>query len=245
MYAVHAALPPRHDPFLDLLPDTGVKLTPKHYAYLKISEGCNHRCSFCIIPSMRGDLVSRPVDEVLREAEKLALRRRAGTAGDLAGHQRLRRRREIRRARLARQVVPDADEGAVRRPGRTRRVDAPALRLSVSARGRHHPADGRGQVAAVPGHPVPARQPAHPETDEAPGRGRQDARTHPALARRSARRSPSAAPSSSAFPARPKPSSSSCWISSTRPSSIASAPSPIRRWKAPRPTRCPIRCRRK
>jgi ribosomal protein S12 methylthiotransferase len=79
MDAVHVALPPRHDPFVDLLPrrapapddDIGVKLTPKHYAYLKISEGCNHRCSFCIIPSMRGDLVSRPVDEVLREAEKL------------------------------------------------------------------------------------------------------------------------------------------------------------------------------
>jgi ribosomal protein S12 methylthiotransferase len=72
MSAVHQALPPRHDPFVDLLPDYGLKLTPKHYAYLKISEGCNHRCSFCIIPSMRGDLVSRPVDEVLREAEKLA-----------------------------------------------------------------------------------------------------------------------------------------------------------------------------
>jgi ribosomal protein S12 methylthiotransferase len=71
MGAVHAALPPRHDPFVDLLPDYGLKLTPKHYAYLKISEGCNHRCSFCIIPSMRGDLVSRPVDDVLREAEKL------------------------------------------------------------------------------------------------------------------------------------------------------------------------------
>ena len=71
MSAVHAVLPQRHDPFIDLLPDVGVKLTPKHYAYLKISEGCNHRCSFCIIPSMRGDLVSRPVDEVLREAEKL------------------------------------------------------------------------------------------------------------------------------------------------------------------------------
>ncbi|KLJ01400.1 30S ribosomal protein S12 methylthiotransferase RimO [Luteimonas sp. FCS-9] len=71
MGAVHAALPPRHDPFVDLVPDTGVKLTPRHYAYLKISEGCNHRCSFCIIPSMRGDLVSRPVDDVLREAERL------------------------------------------------------------------------------------------------------------------------------------------------------------------------------
>jgi len=71
MNAVHAALPPKHDPFLDLVPPQGVKLTPKHYAYLKISEGCNHRCTFCIIPSMRGDLVSRPVDEVLIEAEKL------------------------------------------------------------------------------------------------------------------------------------------------------------------------------
>ena len=71
MAAVHAALPPTHDPFVNLLPDYGLKLTPKHYAYLKISEGCNHRCSFCIIPSMRGDLVSRPVDDVLREAEKL------------------------------------------------------------------------------------------------------------------------------------------------------------------------------
>ncbi|MDA3913685.1 30S ribosomal protein S12 methylthiotransferase RimO [Oleiagrimonas sp.] len=71
MDAVHTALPPRRDPFVDLVPDTGVKLTPKHYAYLKIAEGCNHNCSFCIIPSMRGRLVSRPVDEVLHEAEKL------------------------------------------------------------------------------------------------------------------------------------------------------------------------------
>ncbi|EQD62651.1 ribosomal protein S12 methylthiotransferase, partial [mine drainage metagenome] len=71
MQAVHRALPPRRNPLLDIIPDTGIKLTPKHYAYLKISEGCNHRCSFCIIPSMRGDLVSRPVDEVLIEAEKL------------------------------------------------------------------------------------------------------------------------------------------------------------------------------
>jgi ribosomal protein S12 methylthiotransferase len=93
MNAVHVQLPPKHDPFVDLIPskvkrsrsgsaspgsrlpspvpDVGIKLTPRHYAYLKISEGCNHRCTFCIIPSMRGDLVSRPVDEVLVEAEKL------------------------------------------------------------------------------------------------------------------------------------------------------------------------------
>jgi ribosomal protein S12 methylthiotransferase len=86
MNAVHLQLPPRHDPFVDIVPrgrrgssrtpapadGIGVKLTPKHYAYLKISEGCNHRCTFCIIPSMRGDLVSRPVGDVLREAERLA-----------------------------------------------------------------------------------------------------------------------------------------------------------------------------
>ncbi|MBV9723863.1 MAG: 30S ribosomal protein S12 methylthiotransferase RimO [Gammaproteobacteria bacterium] len=69
--AVHEHLPPPHDPFLDLLPPQGVRLTPRHYAYLKIAEGCNNRCSFCIIPSMRGRLVSRPIDEVLREAERL------------------------------------------------------------------------------------------------------------------------------------------------------------------------------
>jgi len=69
--AVHEHLPPRHDPFLDLVPPQGVRLTPRHYAYLKIAEGCNNRCSFCIIPSMRGRLVSRPIDEVLREAERL------------------------------------------------------------------------------------------------------------------------------------------------------------------------------
>lgn len=70
--AVHTAVPPAHDPFLDLVPPQGVKLTPRHYAYLKISEGCNNRCTFCIIPKLRGDLVSRPVGDVLREAEKLA-----------------------------------------------------------------------------------------------------------------------------------------------------------------------------
>ncbi len=70
--SVHEHLPPRHDPFTSLVPPQGVKLTPSHYAYLKISEGCNHRCTFCIIPSMRGDLVSRPIDDVLLEAERLA-----------------------------------------------------------------------------------------------------------------------------------------------------------------------------
>jgi len=70
--AVHEHLLPPHDPYTSLIPPQGIKLTPRHYAYLKISEGCNHRCTFCIIPSMRGDLVSRPVDDVMYEAERLA-----------------------------------------------------------------------------------------------------------------------------------------------------------------------------
>ncbi len=70
--AVHDVVPPSHDPYVDLLPPQGIKLTPRHYAYLKISEGCNNRCSFCIIPSLRGDLVSRNIAEVLHEAERLA-----------------------------------------------------------------------------------------------------------------------------------------------------------------------------
>src|SRR5690606_10151657 len=71
--AVHEAAPPQlqHDPYIDLVPPQGIKLTPRHYAYLKIAEGCNHRCSFCIIPSMRGDHVSRPIGDVMSEAERL------------------------------------------------------------------------------------------------------------------------------------------------------------------------------
>jgi len=72
MAAVHAELPRPHDPYIDLVPAQGIKLTPRHYAYVKIAEGCNHRCTFCIIPSMRGDLVSRPAGEVLAEVRELA-----------------------------------------------------------------------------------------------------------------------------------------------------------------------------
>ena len=93
--AVHRAVPPAHNPHLDLVPPQGVKLTPRHYAYLKISEGCNNRCSFCIIPKLRGDLVSRPANDVLREAERLVEGRRQGTAGHLAGHLGLWRRHQI------------------------------------------------------------------------------------------------------------------------------------------------------
>lgn len=71
MNLVHSHLPPKHDPFTSLVPPQGIKLTPRHYAYLKISEGCNHSCTFCIIPSMRGKLVSRPIGNVMDEAERL------------------------------------------------------------------------------------------------------------------------------------------------------------------------------
>src|ERR1019366_5534299 len=71
MAAVHQHLPKPHDPYMDLVPAQGIRLTPKHYAYVKISEGCNHRCTFCIIPSLRGDLVSRPVGDVMQEAQNL------------------------------------------------------------------------------------------------------------------------------------------------------------------------------
>ena len=89
MQAVHAAVAPPHDPFLDLLPPQGIKLTPRHYAYLKISEGCNNRCSFCIIPKLRGDLVSRPAARRAARSRKARRRRGPGAARHFPGHQRL------------------------------------------------------------------------------------------------------------------------------------------------------------
>jgi ribosomal protein S12 methylthiotransferase len=169
MQAVHQALPPKHDPFLDLVPDYGLKLTPKHYAYLKISEGCNHRCSFCIIPSMRGDLVSRPVDQVLREAERLV---KGGVQELLVISQ------DTSAYGVDRKYAGADWQG---RHYATRMKDL-CERLPVSARRRPHPADGRGQAAALPRHPVPARQSAHPQADEAARRDRQGARAYPPLA---------------------------------------------------------------
>ena len=112
---MHAHLPKPHDPFTDLVPPQGIKLTPRHYAYLKISEGCNHRCTFCIIPSMRGDLVSRPVGDVMKEAENLVKAGVKELLVDLAGHQRLRRGREVPHRLLGRQAAADAHDGALRR----------------------------------------------------------------------------------------------------------------------------------
>ena len=245
MAAVHAHLPQPHDPFVDLVPPQGIRLTPRHYAYLKISEGCNHRCTFCIIPSMRGDLVSRPIGEVMHEAENLVDGRGEGAAGDLAGHERLRRRRPYRTGFWDGRPLKTRFDRTRARARRARRLGAAALRLSLPARRRGDPADGRGPGPALPRRAVPAREPAHPEADEAARLRPRPTSSASARGARSARRSRSAAPSSSAFPAKPRPSSPSCSNSSRRPSSTASAASPIRRSRARRRTRCPGTSRRR
>ena len=155
--AVHRAAPPQHDPFLDLVPPEGIRLTPRHYAYLKISEGCNNRCTFCIIPKLRGDLVSRPAGDVLREAEKLVaagVKELLVISQDTSAYgvdikyaaspwQRPRGPRPVSRSRA--------------RARHARRLGAVALRLSLPARRRGDRADARRRGAALPRHPVPAR----------------------------------------------------------------------------------------
>ena len=130
MKAVHAHLPKPHDPFTDLVPPQGIKLTPQHYAYLKISEGCNHRCTFCIIPSMRGDLVIRPIGEVMQEAENLV---KAGVKELLVISQDTSAYGvdvKYRTGFWGGKPVQDAHDRAVQRARRARRLGAPALRLS-------------------------------------------------------------------------------------------------------------------
>ena len=157
--AVHEHLPPKHDPFTDLVPPQGVRLTPRHYAYLKISEGCNNKCSFCIIPSMRGKLASRTIDDVLREGERLA---RAGvrellvisqdtsaygstcaTAGELA-----RQRVRDPLPRPSRAVSASSASGC---------GCATCIRIRTSTT---IPLMAEGKGAALPRRAVPARQPA-------------------------------------------------------------------------------------
>ena len=241
MKAVHAHLPKPHDPYTDLVPPQGIKLTPQHYAYLKIAEGCNHRCTFCIIPSMRGDLVSRPIGEVMQEAENLV---KAGVKELLVISQDTSAYGvdvKYRTGFVGGKPVKTRMTRSVPRPGRAGSLGAAALRLSVPARRRSHPADGRGKNPSVPRRAVPACEPAHPQADEAPGERREGARARSRLARRSAPTSPSAPPSSSAFREKPKMSSRNCSIFSRKRSSTASAASSIRRSTAPRRTRCPIR----
>ena len=165
MDAVHAHLPRPHDPFVDLVPPQGVKLTPRHYAYLKISEGCNHRCTFCIIPSMRGDLVSRPLGEVMSEAENLfkaGVRELLVVSQDTSAYGvDVRYRTGFWRGRPLKTRMSELVAGA-RSAGRgARRVGAAALRLSLSARRRSRAADvgGRQRRAAVSRRAFPAREP--------------------------------------------------------------------------------------
>ena len=190
------------------MPPQGIKLTPRHYAYLKISEGCNHRCSFCIIPSMRGDLVSRPIGEVMQEAENLV---QAGVRELLV----------ISQDTSAYGVDVKYRTGFWRgRPLKTRMTElcralgelgvlgAAALRLSVSARRRGDSADGRGQDPAVPRRAVPARAAARIlKLMKRPASAEKTSSASRAGAR-AARTSRCAAPSSSASRARPRPSSS-------------------------------------
>ena len=181
--AVHRALPPVHNPHLDLVPPQGIKLTPRHYAYLKISEGCNNRCSFCIIPKLRGDLVSRPADEVLREAEKLV------TAG------------------VKELLVISQDTSAygvdikyAESPWKDRQVRAKFFDLAKElgelgawVRLQYvypypHVDEVIGlmtarQGAALSRYPLPARQPGNPQSHEAPGRAGQDAGADQEVAR--------------------------------------------------------------
>jgi ribosomal protein S12 methylthiotransferase len=152
---------------VDLVPNAfgiaGSNSRPSHYAYLKISEGCNHRCTFCIIPSMRGDLVSRPIGDVLNEARALFRRRCERAAGDQSGHFGLRRRRAYRTGFWDGKPIKTRMLELVEGPRRHRRalwrLGAPALCVSVSQRGRNHSLDGDWQGAAVSGCAVPAQPP--------------------------------------------------------------------------------------
>lgn len=243
MEAVHAALPPRHDPFVDLVPDYGIKLTPRHYAYLKISEGCNHRCSFCIIPSMRGDLASRPVDEVLREAERLV---RGGVKELLVVSQDT--------------SAYGVDLKYAERPWRDRMYQTrmKALCEGLSELGvwtRLHyvypyphvddviPLMAEGKLLPYLDIPFQHASPRILKLMKRPGaveKTLERVQRWKAMCPEITVRSTFIV----GFPARPMPSSKRCWSFWIRRSWIASARSRIRRWKAPAPTHCRTRCRK-
>ena len=178
MEAVHDAVPPLHDPFVDLVPPEGLRLTPRHYAYLKISEGCNNKCCFCIIPDIRGRLASRPANHVMAEAERLV---KAGVKELLVISQDTSAYGlDIKYAESTwkKQPLKARFFELTRGAGLARRVGAPALRLPLSARRRRHPADGGGQDPALSRHPLPARLAERPEGDAPPRRAGQGARAH-------------------------------------------------------------------
>ena len=165
--AVHRALPPQHDPFLDLVPPEGIKLTPRHYAYLKISEGCNNRCTLLhhSAPARRSGVA--PGRRRAARGGEAGHRRRQGTAGDLAGHLGLWARHQIRGEPVARPRVAREVHRSQRRTRRTRRLGAAALRLPLPARRRGHSADGRAQDSSLSRHPVPACRARRAQAHEA------------------------------------------------------------------------------
>ena len=217
--AVHAAVPPLHDPFIDLVPPEGLHLTPRHYAYLKISEGCNNRCSFCIIPSLRGDLQSRSAAQVMGEAERLV---KAGVKELLVISQDtsaygldIKYAETPWRGRALPARFQDLC-GALGELGAWVRLHYVYPYPHVDER---HPADGRRQDPALSRHPLSARFARGAEGDAAP-RGRRRRRwTASRAGARSAPISRSARRSSSGFPARRRRISRSCSTGCARRSS--------------------------
>ena len=180
--AVHEAAPPIPAPFVDLVPEAGLKLTPRHYSYLKISEGCNHRCAFCIIPSHARRSRQPPPRRDPARSREARRRRDEGTAGHQPGHQRLRRRHPPRRWPWKGREVRAHMTDLARELGKLtprRPLGPPPLRLPLPPRRPGHSADGRGAGPPLPRHPVPARQPQGAAGDEAPGQRGQGARAHP------------------------------------------------------------------
>ena len=183
MAAVRAAAPAPRDPFVDLIPGEGVRLTPRHYAYLKIAEGCDNRCTFCIIPSLAREPRLAPGGRRAARSRAAGESRRQGAHRHRPGHERLRARPQICDERMAR----PADAGALsRHRARTRharRLGQAAICLPLSACRRGDRADERRQCAALYRRAVPARFAQGPEGDAAAGGPGKDARAHPRLAR--------------------------------------------------------------
>ena len=208
--AVHAAAPPLHDPFVDLVPPEGLRLTPRHYAYLKISEGCNNRCSFCIIPQLRGKLASRPAAQVMAEAERLV---RAGVkellviSQDTSAYGLDIKYAESRwKGRPLKARFLDLCPGA----RLARRLGAPALCLSLPACRRRAAADGGREDPSLSRHPLPACLSARAQGHAPAGAPGEDAASGWRAGARPAPISACARPSSSASPARRRRTSRCC-----------------------------------
>jgi hypothetical protein len=222
-----------------------VRLTPRHYAYLKISEGCNNACSFCIIPALRGRLQSRPLGDVMREAERLVT---AGVQELLVISQDTSAYgldiglcNELLARRGARNAFPEP-RGSARL---ARRLGASPLRLSLSACRSRAAADGRWPRAELSRHPFPACEPLGAEGDAAAGASGEDPATHRALAPDLPGPCHSLDLHGRAFPGRPRRTSSSFSIGLKRRSSRAWAASNMKMSAAPPRTRCPVTSRKR